>query len=362
MHNQYHNTGIANLHNIYLQREEERKRGRDINKLEQLDTNMLTHNESFENSTRIIAQDVSRMSPLMTVFLYFLYATVFSLALIGNSLSLITCYCTYKDMASVLLCFIASLASADLLLTLLSIFNLIAFIGDGDWFFGNIICKAHSFLIESCYTVSILTLVAISRERLRAVSSPLLARVEGSAERKLILVGIWVIGILTCTPLLHAYHVVYDKKTGKSKCLNKQMGDIGRQIYYSIQAGLLFLVPLVFMTWAHIRIFKLLSIHERTRSSLVSGARQGLHQNKVTKMLAVVTLIFFLCYGPFMVIRELRYFYIYNGMGIWKLSQMMIFIQVAVNPIIYCFYSQQFRNTVKDFFCCCFKCAKKRQT
>ena len=323
---------------------------------------MLAQNESFENSATIITQDISRMSPLMTVSLYCLYSITFSLALIGNTLSLITCYCSYKDTKCLLLCFIASLASADLLFTLLSIFNLVAFIVDGDWILGDPICKAHSFLIESCYTVSILTLVAISRERLRAVSSPLLARVEGSAERKLIPIVIWVIGILTCSPLLYAYHVVKDKKTGKSKCLNTQMGDKGRQIYYSIQAGLLFLVPLVFMTWAHIRIFKLLSIHEKTRSSLVSGARQDFNQNKITRMLAVVTVIFFVCYGPFMVIRELRYFYVYNGMAIWKLSQMMIFIQTAVNPIIYCFYSQQFRHTLKDFFCCCFKCAKKLKT
>ena len=285
------------------------------------------------------------MSPSMTVFLYCLYATVFSLALFGNTLSLITCYRSYKDIKFVLPCFIAiaSLASADLLFTLLSIFDLLAFVRDGDWFGGNVICKAQSFLIESCYTVSILTLIAISRERLRAVSSPLLARVEGSGERKLTLVGIWVIGILTCTPLLYAYHIVEDKETGKSKCLNTQMGDKGRQIYYSIQAGLLFLVPLVFMTWAHIRIFKLLSIHERTRASLLSvrDEKQGLHQNKVTRMLAVVTVIFFAC---------------------WQLAQMMIFIQASANPIIYCLYSQQFRYTLRDFFCCCFKCGKPRSS
>ena len=196
------------------------------------------------------------------------------------------------------------------------------------------------------------------------MSSPLLARVEGNAERKLMLVGIWVIEILTCTPLLYAYHIVEDKETGKSKCLNKQMGDKGRQVFYSIHAGLLFLVTLVFMTWARIRILKFLSIHQRTRSSLhlVSDERQGLHQNKVIRMLAVVTVIFFVCYGPFMVIRKFRYFYIYNGMGIWKLSQMMIFIQAAANPIIYCFYSQQFRYTLKDFICCCLKCAKPRSS
>ena len=91
---------------------------------------MFAQNESFNNSTAI-------MSPSMTVFFYCLYATVFSLALFGNTLSLITCYRSYKDIKSVLPCFIASLASADLLFTLLSIFDLLAFISDGELVWGK---------------------------------------------------------------------------------------------------------------------------------------------------------------------------------------------------------------------------------
>ncbi|KAL9980515.1 hypothetical protein ACROYT_G009115 [Oculina patagonica] len=202
-----------------------------------------------DNST--IVGEVEAMSPMMTTIFYCLYAIVFTLAFVGNIFALITCYKTYKVTTSVLLCFIASLATADLMFTLLSIFDLIAFIGSGDWFGGNPVCKIQSFLIESCYTVSILTLVAISYERLKAVSSPVLARAQRTSERTIILAIIWVIGILSCGPLLYAYYVKKEEKTGKSLCVNEYMGDLGRQIYYAIQAGLLFLLPLGFMICAH---------------------------------------------------------------------------------------------------------------
>lgn len=302
------------------------------------------------------------MSPLMTIIFYCLYATIFSLSFVGNTFALITCYKTYKATTSVLLCFIASLASADLMFTLLSIFDLIAFTGDGDWFGGNPVCKIQSFLIEACYTVSILTLVAISRERLKAVSSPVLARAQRTTQRTVIPVIIWVVGIATCTPLLHAYYIKENKDTGKSLCVNENMGDKGRQIYYAIQAGLLFLLPLGFMSWAHFRIFRLLSRHVKTTNSIMSDNREGLKQRKVTKMLAVVTLVFFVCYGPFMVIRALRYFYLYNGDVIWRLGQMLIFVQAALNPIIYCFYSKQFRFSFMDLICCRFSTVKEPLT
>lgn len=323
---------------------------------------MYPSNESLandDNSTSV--EEVEAMSPMMTTIFYCLYATIFTLAFVGNIFALITCYKTYKITTSVLLCYIASLASADLMFTLLSIFDLIAFIGNGDWFGGNPVCKIQSFLIESCYTVSILTLVAISYERLKAVSSPVLARAQRTTQRMIIPKIIWVIGMVSCGPLLYAYYVQKEESSGKSLCVNEYMGDLGRQIYYAIQAGLLFLLPLGFMSWAHVRIFRLLSSHVRSRNSIMTDTRDGLQQRKVTKMLAIVTLVFFICYGPFMVIRALRYFYIYNGDIMWRLGQMMIFGQAAVNPIIYCFYSKQFRFSFKDLLRCRFSTKETRK-
>ena len=245
---------------------------RNYHVLEARTQEMNAPNETFGGGTN------SNMSPLMKNSLYCVYATVFSLAFVGNTFALITCYKTYKVTTSVLLCFIASLASADLMFTLLSIFDLIAFIRDGDWFGGNPVCKIQSFLIEASYTVSILTLVAISRERLNAVSSPVLARAQRTAHRIVLSIIIWVLGIATCTPLLQAYYIKKEEDTGKSLCVNENIGDLGRQTYYTVQAGFLFILPLTFMIWAHSQIFRLLSKHVRTRKSLMPDNREGLKQ------------------------------------------------------------------------------------
>ena len=306
-------------------------------------------NESFVSETGSSAEsgaDVHDISPSVKLVFYCLYATVFSLAFVGNTFALITCYKRYKVTASILLCFIASLALADLMFTLLSIFTFIAVAGKSGWFGGYTFCKVHGVLIESCYTVSVLTLVAISRERLKAVSSPILTVAQGSTRRIFLLVVIWITGILTCTPLFNTYYVREDDNTGKKWCVTKYMHDREGKIYYSIQAGLLFLLPLGFMSFAHIRIFQLLSYHVRSINSNISNK-----QRQVAKMLALVTLVFFICYGTFMIIRALRYLSVYNGDAIWRLGQMMIFAEAAVNPIFYCLYSKQFRMFFKKLIC-----------
>lgn len=306
-------------------------------------------NKSLVSETASSADSVAEVhdiSSSMKLVFYCFYVTVFSMALVGNTFALITCYKRYKVTASILLCFIASLALADLMFTLLSIFTFIAVVGESGWFGGNTFCKVHGVLIESCYTVSVLTLVAISRERLKAVSSPFSTAAQGSTGRIFLLVVIWMTGILTCTPLFNTYFVREDDNTGKKWCITEYMHNREGKIYYSIQAGLLFLLPLGFMSFAHIRIFQLLSYHVRSINSTIANK-----QHKVSKMLALVTLVFFICYGTFMIIRALRYLSIYNGDAIWRFGQMMIFAQAAVNPIIYCLYSKQFRVFFKKLIC-----------
>ena len=246
----------------------------------------------------------TEFSPLMSAIFACYYSVIFVLASVGNVLALLTCYKTYRTTTSVLLCYIASLATADLMFTLLSTFDL-AYFFVGTWVGGNAVCKIQSFFIETSYTASILTLVAISYERLKA-------------------------------------------------CVNTSWGDEGRQIYYGIQAVLLFLVPLGIMIWAHVKIFRSLGQHITARNKIITNSHEGVKQRKVTKMLAVVTLLFAICYIPFIVIRALRYFYAYTGDEVWRLVQLLVFTQAAFNPIIYCLYSNQFRLSYKDLLRCRF--------
>ena len=313
----------------------------------------MDHNTSNTTNQPVEDGQTEGFSPLAKDIFICYYSVVFFAACMGNVLALLTCYKTYRTTNSILLCYIASLATADLLFTLLSTFDL-AYFFVGDWVGGNGVCKLQSFLIESSYTVSILNLVAISYERLKAVLSPVMVRARRRRHGTFVPQLTWCASIVVCTPLLYAYSVEKDED-GNNLCVNTTWGDKGRQIYYGIQAVLLFLVPLSFMTWAHVKIFRVLGQHITARNKVIRGFREGVKQRRATKMLALVTLLFTICYVPFVVIRTLRYFYVYTGDEVWKFAQLLIFTQTAFNPMIYCFYSNQFKLSYKDLLRCRFK-------
>lgn len=278
------------------------------------------------------------------------YVIIFLLAVVGNVFAILTCYKNFKQSSAILLTYVASLALADLLFTLLTPADLSAFLA-GSWTAGSVICRFQSFLIENSYTASVITLAAISHERLMAVSTPLLARSQRIFQRKLIPILIWLFSFIVCSPLLYAYTIVKDEM-GIDQCVNIAWGDNGRQIYYTIQAILIFMFPLFYMAYAHFRIFRILKVHSIARERLASRQQETHSQRKIGKMLLIVTCIFVACYFPFVVIRSLKYFYILNHEMTWRLVQLMIFTQAAVNPVIYCFYNKQFRDVFKDLLKC----------
>ena len=309
----------------------------------------IASNESSTSNASTEDSDVWHEYPLAVIIAYVcFYVAMFVLAFLGNTMALLTCYKKYNSSYSILLCHIASLAVADLFFSVLTIFDIVYFFL-GDWPGGNAFCKIQGFLIETSYTASILTLIAISYERARSVSSNKLARKRGVEHRTVIVKLVWVATVVLCLPLFYGYATVEGK--GKQLCRNKNWGDRGRQAYYMLQAVLIFICPLLFMIWAHSKILRALSKH--TRNNSVSSVESK--QHKVTKMLAVVTLVFFFCWSPFIVVRALRYFYVYRGVLVWRLTQLIIFANSAINPILYCFYSRQFRRSFKEIIRCRFQ-------
>lgn len=301
----------------------------------------------------------NEFSPVLGSIFIAYYSVVFLIATVGNSFALVACYKNYNSTSALILSYIASLASADLLFDLLSTLDLVYFIS-GDWPGGKFTCKIQGAIIESSYSASILTLVAISYERKQAVSKPFHVHSQSENRRHYLPAVIWAVAFVSTTPLLFAYSV--RGQDGKMLCLNESLGDMGRQVYYGIQAILLFLVPLGFMIWAHISIFTNLKKHVRTASMMGTTSMDTIKQRRVTKMLFIVTLAFTICYVPFIIIRALRYFYIYMNDEIWRLVQLLIFTQTAVNPIIYCFYGRLFKISLKDILRCRFNCLTIEET
>ncbi|XP_068747023.1 galanin receptor 2b-like [Montipora capricornis] len=309
-------------------------------------------NTSESSDTNSTSQSPAHMGlgyPLPLLIGYgILYVVFFTLAFFGNIMVLLTCYKKYRSSQSILLCYISNLAVADLLFAILSTFNLAYFFLE-DWPGGRPMCKIQGTLIEICYTASILTLVAISYERSRSVTSTSLARNRGVSQRTIFIKILWIVTFVVCAPLFYGYTT--EEKEGNQLCVNTNWGYIGRQTYYTLQAVLIFICPLIFMVWAHTKILRVLNSHIKSSGGVGTVETK---QRKVTKMLAVVTLVFFCCWTPFIIVRALRYFYVYEGDKVWRLMQLIIFGNSAVNPILYCFYTAQFRKSFKEILRCKF--------
>ena len=305
--------------------------------------------------TRILHMATSGGFPIALVATFTcVYFLIFLSSIVGNSFVLWLCYKLKRQRESSLTCYIANLAIADVAFTVLTIFDLM-----WTWVGGEISCKLQSFVIEACYSTSILTLVLISFERLKAVVDPLRVRLITRENMLRKLIAVRSVGAVVASPLIYAYQTQTDD-TGTISCTNIVFGDLARQTYYTIHAFCFFLVPLVYMIVVQKRIFlSLRSSVASNTSNTIASMRYKRHY-KVAKVLAALTIAFVICWSPFMVTRTLLYFHFTNGGYVWRASQLLIDIDIDI--VKYGLRSNIIRSLRRSYEAVCSKFIQENKT
>ena len=293
----------------------------------------------------------------MVVFFGILYSTVFIMSTVGNAWVIATCYKNLKQRHFPLMWFVANLAASDLLFTLLTIFNVISFFYG--WVGGDISCKLQGFFVEATYTTSITTLGAITFQRLKAITHPFNARMDSWARKEYIkLAIIWFLCLVVCSPLLQMYRVE-TQENGANVCVNTTWGNTGRQIYYSLHAAFFFAIPLCYMIRTQTVINRALrtSVVPVISNSFIHNSSQ--RHRKVARTLVALTIAFVICWSPFMITRTLMYFHLASpGLG-WIACQLLIFLNAALDPILYGYFGGNLKSIFKRVVSCNF--AGKRE-
>ena len=290
------------------------------------------------------------MASFLYVSFIFFYCAVFLSSVVGNVIVLCRCYWTTKRQPSPIRWFIANLAFSDLTFTVLTLLDYIAYCWT--WLGGNVTCKLQGFLIEACYTTSIMTLVVISYERRKAVIKPFTARMRPFHGEKRKLIAIWMASFVTGSPLLYAYNVEIHA-SGLLFCTNSSIGDLGKQVYYSIHGVCVFIVPLAYMIYSQSTIFVTL----RSRAALLTRnnfttAPTNFHR-KVAKTLSAFSVAFAVCWAPFIVFRTLVYFHVGEGRGYaWVGCQLLVILNTVVDPLLYGIYGENMKASLQRFFKC----------
>jgi len=95
-----------------------------------------------------------------------------------------------------------------------------------------------------------------------------------------------------------------------------------------------------------------LVMHAGTSVVLISNLfmrKSNQRYRKAAKTLAALTIAFVLCWSPFMITR-LIYFHMVSPGVVWKASQLFIFLNAALDPLLYGSFGGNLKSSLRRVF------------
>ena len=300
------------------------------------------------NSTsQVFTEGRSRRSIVITAIFVLLVCTSFA----GNVTVLVSWF-RNKIPRRIIYFYTSNLASADLLATvavaLIPINNHMTSTA------GDVVCKINYFAINTSFTTSILTLVAIGLTRYQTITS--ITPTHFSQEKRNLARKrcclIWLIAIITASPFLSV--VGQNDEPGRNDCVkNSNWPVLYLKMYYVMHLVLFFIFPLLFVMFVSCRIYCVL----RKNTALnAHGNTPGKPSFTVppkntnrTKIVFLTVFTFLVCVGPISVVRTLELLFESSNIIPFSLSrvfQLLWILNGVLDPVIYLAFSSEIRKAI----------------
>lgn len=298
------------------------------------------------------------------------YILIMPISIFGNVLVMLI---VYKD-SSLHKCvnyFIVNMAISDLLITMVYMPRVLTIMLWGyKWLLsgslGYALCKSVSFVYESSILVSILTIVAISVDRLFAVIWPLKSTIT-KTKGKIIILVIWGVALVSRAPIPFAIELV--QQNSYYFCFvffDKTFYPGADMLFYKITIAIFYATPLTTITIAYTCIIT--TLYKRTIPNETTD--QSIHIDRINcqvlRMVLTVVGSFILCWMLYFIVMFLRIYDTYIPCNIFYMRMLLAHSNCAINPCLYITlssnYRQGFRSVIKGIKSWCCFWSKKNQT
>ncbi|KAM4776380.1 C-X-C chemokine receptor type 1-like isoform 1-T1 [Cyanocitta cristata] len=243
-----------------------------------------------------------------------IYCVVFILSVVGNGLVVLVVTSSHTSR-SVTDIYLLNLAVADLLFAFS--LPLWAAYRAHEWVFGTVMCKAISVLQEANFYSGILLLACISVDRYLAIVYATRAATEKRHWVKFVCLGIWVFSMLLSLPVL-LFREAFRSPNNGTVCYERISGEDTakwRVVLRILPQTFGFALPLLVMLFCYgVTIHTLL----QTKNA---------QKQRAMKVIFAVVLVFLICWLPY------------------NITLVLGFAHSCINPIIYAFIGQKFRNS-----------------
>ncbi|XP_032618347.1 thyrotropin-releasing hormone receptor isoform X2 [Chelonoidis abingdonii] len=330
-----------------------------------------------QNQTGLLpSQEVINIDyQVVTILLVLL---ICGLGIVGNIMVVLVVLRT-KHMRTPTNCYLVSLAVADLMVLVAAGLPNITESLYGSWVYGYVGCLCITYLQYLGINASSCSITAFTVERYIAICHPIKAQFLCTFSRaKKIIIFVWAFTSIYCTLwffLLDLNTVAY-KDTIIVSCGYK----VSRSYYspiYMMDFGIFYVVPMILATVLYgliARILFLNPIPSDPKENPKTRKNNSTHQNKtmnskmtnrgfsstiasrrqVTKMLAVVVILFAFLWMPYRTLVVVNSFLSNPFQENWFLlfCRICIYLNSAINPVIYNLMSQKFRASFKKLCNC----------
>lgn len=295
-------------------------------------------------------------SSFTTVFLPIIYIIVFVVGLPANAMAIWVFLIRSKKHPSTI--YMANLAIADLLFVIWTPLKISYHLNGNNWTYGEPLCKVLvGFFYVNMYC-SVLFIACLSVQRYWVVAHPLSHHRKNNKLAVGVCVVVWAFIWLTSTPLYLYDHTAKIKNPNITTChdvtiirdLKNPFDSLQLPYYYFIFMGMVvFLVPCIVIVVAYVLLLRALgNMEESTAKS---------NQHRAVVLIVTVLVTFLLCFIPSNIMLVLHYSLLKdgqanNGYAFYLCTLCLASLNSCLDPFIYYFVSEDFRNHVKNTFLC----------
>ncbi|XP_016838610.1 orexin receptor type 1 isoform X1 [Nasonia vitripennis] len=316
-----------------------------------------------------------------------LYVPVIILAMTANILVIIVVF-KYQYMRSVTNYFVVNLSVADLLVTIICMPMAVSQAVSIIWVYGELMCKLFFYLQGVAVAASVFTITAMSIDRYLAIRSPIaFRRVFNRKSTIIVIAGLWIVALSIFAPVLRAVTLQspitdLDNITLAGQWASDEPGlqmpkpptfyvcsedfkplGIHAHIFGTACFVLVYAVPGFIVIMAYSMMGRTLCARKppfdcdsiEGSASSQQGFRLVRERRRVAWILLLLAVLFALCWLPYNVLRLLVDLgVVREGRLISDVLSYCLFLghaNSALNPVVYCFMTRNFRRSVAEILC-----------
>ena len=287
------------------------------------------------------------------------YVAIIIVSVVGNSLVVVVVF-RKRSMRKAVNFFIVNMALSDLLITVVYMPRVIGTLVVGyGWLStgvaGQVFCKGLYFIHDTAVSVSILSAVSLSGERLIAVARPYKALTNTTKASRSVIVFTWFAAALLRFPVLLANKV--RRILGKPCCgffLDSVFGKGSSALYHQINLISMYAAPLLLMVTMYSATIVILKTKKRPGNvaKFVSTHAAAINQ-KVSKMIVVVLFAFLLCWLLYFISAVLTSSKIFISCNLLYVRFMLAHFNCALTPVLYALFCENYRREFKKVLFLC---------